>query len=89
MVIVMQENKSSTIDAQKATLIVKKYFSAIHDNLGLLAFKVEKVEPNSAKDVWKVSCSFYPSIGSSQRSYYMVRVNINTGIVDVTETKRK
>ncbi len=86
---VLQENNSNAIDAQKVTLTVKKYFSAIHDNLGLLAFKVEKVEPKSAKDVWKVSCSFYPSIGSSKRSYYLVRVNINTGIVDVTETKRE
>ncbi len=86
---VMHVNKSDALDAQKATMTVKKYFSAIHDNLGLLAFKIEKVEQNSAKDIWNVSCSFYPSIGSSKRSYYLVRVNRTGEIVAVTETKSK
>ena len=73
------------MDIEKATLMAKKYFTKIHDNLGLLGFKVEEVKKNGTRYVWLVDCSFYPTIGSSERSYYRVRININTGIIDVKE----
>ena len=73
------------IDIEKATLMAKRYFQKIHDNLGLLAFKIESVDRNTEPDIWKVRCSFFPSIGSEKRSYYLVRVNIKTGIIDVKE----
>lgn len=75
------------IDIEKATIMVKRYFQKIHDDLGLLGFKVESVDKNTTPNVWKVRCSFFPSIGSEKRSYYLVRVNIKTGIMDVREEK--
>ena len=74
-----------SMDIEKATVMAKRYFTKIHDNLGLLGFKVEEVKKNGSNDVWWVDCSFYPTIGSSERSYYRVRININTGIIDVKE----
>ena len=80
--------KSKGIDANKATYLVRRYLERNFGNLGFLLFRVEQVEPNGKKDIYKVLCSLLPNIGSSERVFYYIRINIKTGkFLDVYKGK--
>ena len=72
----MKNNKDDNMDIDKATLLVINYFERIHGNLNMLSFRVGNVKPNTLDNVWIVECNFYPSLGSKNRIYYVVKVNI-------------
>ncbi len=77
----MTTTSSKDINLEKATFKVIKYLEKIYGNLGLLSFRLENVGPNTKKDIWIVDCNFYPSMGSNERVYYSVHVNVKDGTI--------
>ena len=76
------------VDAGQATKIVRSYLEDNFGNLGMLLFKVEFVKPNGEKDKFRVLCSLLTSLGSNERSYYYIHVDIKKGIIlDVSKGK--
>lgn len=76
------------VDAGQATKIVRSYLEDNFGNLGMLLFKVEFVKPNGEKDKFRVLCSLLTSLGSNERSYYYIHVDIKKGIIlDVAKGK--
>ena len=76
------------VDAGQATKIVRSYLEDNYGNLGMLLFRVESVQPNGDKDKFKVLCSLLPSLGSKERAYYYIRVDIKSGrLLDVSKGK--
>lgn len=74
------------VDAGQATKIVRSYLEDNYGNVGLLLFRVESVRPNGDKDKFKVLCSLLPSIGSNERIYYYIRVDIKSGkLLDISK----
>jgi len=75
------------VDMQKASVLVRSYFEKLYNNLGVMGFQIEKVYANTKKDTWIVECSLYTSMGSEQRTYYKIKVNIKTGAFELIERK--
>lgn len=68
----------------KAIELVRSVFEHIHGNLGVLRFSVDRLVPKSdAVGEWIVECSFFESLGSSQKSKYKVQVNIKKKTVEI------
>lgn len=71
-----------SIDAGKATAIVRQYLEDNYGNVGMLLYRVESVKPNSEKDKFIVLCSILSSIGSAKRLYHQIKVNIKDGSME-------
>lgn len=70
----------------KAIELTRKVFEHIHGNLGLLRFNVEELTPTNGTDTeaskkWKIICSFYETLGSTEPSKFEVNVDLNTNTV--------
>ena len=77
--------KSLSIQAIELTRAV---FESIHGNLGILKFNIAELTPtngtngeNSKK--WRVICSFYETLGSTEPASYQVDVNLNDNTVAI------
>ncbi|MEA2003656.1 MAG: hypothetical protein U9O53_01710 [archaeon] len=79
----------SSVNIEKATAVVIKYLEQVYGNLGLLSFILDDIKPNSKKDVLIVNCNFFPSMGSDERIYYTVHVNIENGQIISAEKRKK
>ena len=82
-------SSESSVNIEKATIIVIKYLEKVYGNLGLLSFRLDSIKPNSKKDVFIVNCNFFPSMGSDERIYYKVHINIKNGQIISAEKRKK
>lgn len=83
----------------RAIEITRAVFEHVHGNLGLLKFNIEQLTPTNGSDTeeskkWEIICSFYETLGSSNRSKFKVWVDLNTNSVrfekiEGTENKGK
>lgn len=81
------EEEVITLDARKATHLVRDYFQDIHGNW-MLMFRIENVERNTDPQVWKVTCNFFTSPGQQKPLKYFVKVNVSDGnMIEVRELK--
>jgi hypothetical protein len=75
----------------RAIQLVRNLFEAIHGNVGLLKFSLEKLEPNnghgSDSDKWLVICSFYKTLSSQEPTIYQADVDLTNNIVSVKAIK--
>ena len=69
-------------DAGKATDIARNYLEKQHGNIGLLLFRVEEVKPNTNENIWIVVCSLFTSLGSTERAYYEIKLNVKDGKIE-------
>jgi len=71
--------------------LVRTLFEYIHGNMGLLKFSVDSLQPDNGhgtdSDKWKVVCSFYKTLGSSQPTMYEVDVDLKTKTVSMKAIK--
>lgn len=70
----------------KAIELTRKVFEHIHGNLGILRFNVEELTPTNGNDTeeskkWKIICSFYETLGSTEPSKFEVNVDLITNTV--------
>jgi len=72
----------TNIDADKATQIARKFLQDNYGNIGMLLYRIESVEPNKEKTIYKVLCSILPNIGASERIFYFLRINIAKGTIE-------
>ena len=84
----MAEEKPKQI---RAIELVRNLFEAIHGNLGLLKFSLEKLEPNNGKgkdsDKWIVICSFYKTLSSQEPTVYKADVDLTENLVSINAIK--
>ena len=81
----MPTDESASIQAIQ---LVRRVFEHVHGNLGVLRFNIEELIPiNGANEEhskkWKVTCSFFETIGSSSPSRYESVVNLNDNTVTI------
>src|SRR3989338_11654226 len=84
----MAEEKPKQI---RAIELVRNLFEAIHGNLVLLKFSLEKLEPNNGKgkdsDKWIVICSFYKTLSSQEPTVYQADVDLTQDLVSINAIK--
>ena len=84
----MAEEKPKQI---RAIELVRNLFEAIHGNLGLLKFSLEKLEPINGKekdsDKWIVICSFYKTLSSQEPTVYQADVDLTEDLVSINAIK--
>jgi hypothetical protein len=78
------ENESKSVQAIN---LARRVFEAIHGNLGLLKFNVDELvptngSPSEESKKWRITCSFYETLGSTSPSQYIVNVDLNNNTVD-------
>ncbi len=71
----MTENE---LDVRKATEIAIHYLESIYGSLNMALFRIEEVRKNGDKTKYYVICSLITSLGSSKRTYYSIKVDIET-----------
>lgn len=90
-----QENKDNIdaepiaqVDGARATAIVREYLEQNYGNVGMLYYRIERLERNGKKTQFYVTCSLLSGFGSKERLYYRFKVNIADGdILDVWRSK--
>jgi len=70
----------------KAIKLTKAVFESIHGNFGLLKFNVEQLIPTNGSNgeeskKWKIICSFFETLGSSEPTKYEVNVDLNDNTI--------
>lgn len=74
------------VDAAKAAQIARAHAIQVSGNLAIFTFKLDKVEPNTAQDVWKVHCEYVARALDKEPTRYLIRVNTATGhVIDITQ----
>jgi len=69
---------TNELDARKATEIAVDYLQSVYGSLNTSLFRIEDVAQNSEETRYYVICSLLTSLGSSKRSYYIIKVDIKT-----------
>ncbi len=78
------------IDARKATDIARDYLTKNFGNLGLLMFRLEQVRPNTKNTNYFVTCSILSNVGSNERIFYVIKVDIEKqNILEVHQGKKE
>ena len=71
----MMENE---LDVRKATEIAIRYLESIYGSLNMALFRIEEVRKNGDKTKYYIICSLITSLGSSKRTYYSIKLDIET-----------
>ena len=66
------------LDVRKATEIAIRYLESIYGSLNMALFRIEEVRKNGDKTKYYVICSLITSLGSSKRTYYSIKLDIET-----------
>ena len=66
------------LDVRKATEIGIRYLESIYGSLNMALFRIEEVRKNGDKTKYYVICSLITSLGNSRRTYYSIKVDIET-----------
>ncbi len=66
------------LDVRKATEIAIGYLESVYGSLNTALFRIEDVRKNGDETKYFVICSLLTSLGSSKRTYYIVKVDIKT-----------
>lgn len=69
---------ANELDARKSTEIAIDYLQSVYGSLNTALFRIEDVQQNSDETKYYVICSLLTSLGSSKRTYYIIKVNIKT-----------
>lgn len=81
---------SGDMGADKATQLTRKFLEDNYGNINMLLYRIENVVRNSHENIYKVVCSILPSIGSSERVYYLLKIDIaKEMIIDVLKGKEE
>ena len=76
--------------AANAAKITRKFLQDNYGNIGMLLYRIHSVKRNSEDNVYEVLCSILPSVGDSERIYYLLKVDISKKIIkDVFMGKQK
>ncbi len=76
--------------ADKATQLTRKFLEDNYGNISMLLYRIESAERNSKENIYKVVCSILPSVGASERIYYLLKIDIaKSNIIDVFKGKEE
>jgi hypothetical protein len=83
-----EKQEINQVDGAKATTIAREFLEQNFGNVGMLYYRVEKLERNGAETQFYVTCSILSAFGSKERLYYRFKVNISDGnILEVWRSK--
>lgn len=73
------------MDAARAAALAKEHAVRMHGNLAAFSFKLLKVEQNSVKDRWKVTCEFLTTPRDSKPAKYLIVINVKSEEMELIE----
>lgn len=65
-------SSETEIDGRRATQLAQQYFVEQYGPYGVLVFEIESAEYNQSDKSWTVTCSFFRTFMTAQKSYYSV-----------------